>query len=151
NGFIITRTQTWERNMGKVIKRTWTTAKGEQKEAWIVRYYQKDKDGIGKQHIKTFERKKDAEAYMHRTGVDIGEGSHVAPSQSITVERAARLWLEACETSQLERASLSRYKNFVEKHIVPFIGAQKLSEMNRATVRWFQDELRRQGRSLDMT
>jgi integrase len=134
--------------VAKVIKRTWTTAKGEQKEAWIVRYWHKE---TGKQHIKTFERKKDAEAYMHQTGVDIGQGTHVAPSQSITVEQAARLWLEACETNELERASLSRYRNFVEKHIVPFIGPQKLSEMNRTTVRWFQDELRRQGRSLDLT
>jgi len=41
--------------MAKVIRRTWVTAQGEQKEAWIVRYYQN-----GKQHIKTYARKKDA-------------------------------------------------------------------------------------------
>jgi integrase len=135
--------------MAKVHKRTWTTAKGEQKEAWIVRYWQKE---TGKQHIKTFGRKKDAEAYMHQTGIDIGHGTHVASSQSITVEQAARLWLEACETNQLERATLSRYRNYVYKHIVPLVGAKKLSDLNnRPTVRWFQDELRRQGRSLDLT
>jgi integrase len=135
--------------MAKVIKRTWTTASGEQKEAWIVRYWQKE---TGKQHIKTFARKKDADAYMHQTGVDIGAGTHVAPSQSITVEQAARFWLEACETNQLERATLSRYRIYVDKHIVPLVGAKKLSDLNtRQMVRWFQDELRRQGGSLDLT
>ena len=135
--------------MAKVHKRTWTTAKGEQKEAWIVRYWQKE---TGKQHIKTFAKKKDADAYMHQTGVDIGHGTHVAPSQSITVEQAARLWLQACETNQLERATLSRYRVYVDKHIVPLVGAKKLSDLNNLpNVRWFQDELRRQGRSLDLT
>src|SRR5690349_6836676 len=131
--------------MARVIKRTWTTASGEQKEAWIVRYWQKD---TGKQHIKTFARKKDADAYMHQTGVDIAQGTHVAPSQSITVEQAARLWLEACETNHLERTTLSYYRNLVDKHIAPLIGSKKLSEMNKATVRWFQDELWRQDCSL---
>jgi integrase len=135
--------------MAKVMKRIWTTAKGEQKEAWIVRYYQKE---TRKQHIKTFDRRKDAEAYMHQTGVDIGKGTHVAPSQSLTVEQAARLWLEACETNQLERTTLDGYRNYVNKHILPLVGTKKLSELNnRPTVRWLQDELRRQGRSFDLT
>ena len=134
--------------MARVKRRTWTTAKGEQKEAWIVRYWQKE---TSKQHIKTFARKKDAEAYMHQTGVDIGQGTHVAPSQSITVEQAAQLWLEACETDHLERTTLSRYSDLVHKHIVPLIGTKKLSEMIPAAVRRFKDELRRQGRSLDRT
>src|SRR5262249_14650715 len=128
--------------MARVIKRTWTTAKGEQKEAWIVRYWQKE---TGKQHIKTFERKKDADACMHQTGVDIAQGTHVAPSQSITVEQAAQLWLKACQTNERERTTLSHYRNLVDKHIVPLIGSENLSEMNRASVHWFQDELRRQG------
>src|SRR5262245_59820803 len=135
--------------MARVIKRTWTTAKGEQKEAWIVRYWQKE---TGKQHIKTFAKKKDADAYMHQTGVDIGHGTHVAQSQSITVEQAARLSLEACEPNQLERATLSRYRVYVDKHIVPLVGPKKLSDLNNLpNVRWFQDELRRKGRSLDLT
>ena len=41
-----------------VRKRTWTTAKGEQREAWIVDY----RDRQGDRHIETFDRKKDADA-----------------------------------------------------------------------------------------
>src|SRR5690348_5526680 len=41
-----------------VRKRTWTIRKGEQKEAWIVDYF----DQAGDRHIETFERKKDADA-----------------------------------------------------------------------------------------
>ena len=41
-----------------VRKRTWTTAKGEQREAWIVDY----RDRQGDRHIETFARKKDADA-----------------------------------------------------------------------------------------
>src|SRR5262245_28811333 len=138
--------------MARVIKRTWTTAKGEQKEAWIVRYWQKDKDGIGRQHISTHKTKKEAEAERNKIGLDIGQGTHVAPSQSITVEQAARLWLQACETNQLERATLSRYRVYVDKHIVPLVGPKKLSDLNNLpNVCWFQDELRRKGRSLDLT
>ena len=37
-------------------KRSWTTAKGEQKEAWVVDYA----DSSGKRRLKTFERKKEA-------------------------------------------------------------------------------------------
>ena len=41
-----------------VRKRSWKTAKGEVKEAWIVDYT----DQAGQRHIETFERKKDADA-----------------------------------------------------------------------------------------
>jgi integrase len=39
-----------------VRKRTWTTAKGEKKEAWIVDYVDQD----GDRHTETFKRKKEA-------------------------------------------------------------------------------------------
>ena len=41
---------------------SWTTKRGEAKEAWIVDYV----DGKGERHIKTFARKKDADADMPR-------------------------------------------------------------------------------------
>jgi integrase len=40
-----------------VRKRTWTTRKGEQKECWIVDYA----DQGGDRHIRTFDRKKEAD------------------------------------------------------------------------------------------
>ena len=73
-----------------VRKRSWKTAKGEVKEAWIVDYT----DQAGQRHIETFERKKDADAKHAEVKVDVKCGVHVAPSKSITVEKAAEAWLE---------------------------------------------------------
>jgi hypothetical protein len=41
-----------------VRKRQWKTRSGEQREAWVVDYF----DADGDRHIETFERKKDADA-----------------------------------------------------------------------------------------
>jgi len=46
-----------------VRKRTWTTAKGERKEAWIVDYV----DQHDKRHIKTFAKKKAADTHHARS------------------------------------------------------------------------------------
>src|SRR5260370_19275174 len=81
-----------------VRRRKWKTSKGEEREAWVDRY------GSGKdRHIATFERKKEAEDYHAKVRVDRAQGIHIAPSQSITVEEAGRLWIEAAEAAGLER------------------------------------------------
>ena len=126
--------------MAKVIKRTWTTSKGEQREAWIVRYFQN-----GKQHIETFQRKKDAEEKRDQLGVDIRGGKHVAPSQSITVAVAAENWLAECAVRGLETSTIDTNRVHANKHIVPILGDTKLSMMTTKTVKWFQDELRQRG------
>ena len=61
-----------------VRKRTWTTRLGERKEAWIVDYF----DQHGRRHIETFARKRDAAAREPKVKVDVGKGTHVAPSES---------------------------------------------------------------------
>jgi integrase len=74
-----------------VRKRTWKTAKGETKEAWVVDYV----DQGGKRRLKTFKRKKEADAYHARANVEVREGVHTPDSESITAEQAAGLWLES--------------------------------------------------------
>jgi integrase len=66
-------------------KRTWTTRKGETREAWIVNYV----DGKGERHIKTFARKKNADAYHAEVTVDVAKGIHTPESRSLTVAKAA--------------------------------------------------------------
>jgi integrase len=68
-----------------VRKRTWIT-NGEQREAWIVEYRGTD----GKPHIKTFARKREADAYHAVVGVSVRSGLHVADSQSPTLAVAAK-------------------------------------------------------------
>ena len=57
-----------------VRKRQWTTAKGDEREAWIVDYA----DQQGTRRLKTFKRKKDADAFAASTHVEVREGTHVA-------------------------------------------------------------------------
>ena len=72
---------------------------------------------------------------------------HVAPSKSVNVREAGESWIKAAEVHGLERATIKQYREHVEQHIVPFIGALKLSEISAQTVRKFEDKLREKGRS----
>ena len=53
-----------------VRKRTWTTAKGVEKEAWVVDYV----DQSGKRRLKTFAKKKDADRYEATSRVEVMHG-----------------------------------------------------------------------------
>ncbi|SJM28988.1 tyrosine-type recombinase/integrase [Mesorhizobium delmotii] len=120
-----------------VRKRKWTTAKGVEREAWIVDYV----DGKGARRLKTFAKKKEADAFEATATVEIREGTHVADSDSTTVKKAGDLWIKACDG--LERSTRNQYRQHLDLHIVPFIGAEKLSKLNIPTVRSFEDQLRR--------
>jgi integrase len=138
-----------------VRKREWITRKGEQREAWICDYF----DAGGTRRLKTFRRKKDADAWSDRTGVAVLEGTHIADSASITVKKASELWLKTCEAAGLERSTLDQYRQHLRLHIVGddapadeqakglFIGHLKLSQLNAPTVRAFEDRLAEAGRS----
>jgi len=126
-----------------VRKRTWVTRRGEAKEAWIVDYV----DGQGDRHIRTFERKKDADAYRGQVTVDVGLGVHTAPSKSITVREAGDLWIETGENNELERTTLDSYEQHLRLHIVPLLGNEKLASLTTAAIRNFEDKLRQKGLS----
>jgi integrase len=128
-----------------VRKRTWTTG-GETKTAWIVNY-----SADGRRHLKTFEKKKDADAYHDEVRGAVRDGKHVAPSRSCTVAQAAKAWLAACDAENvLERGTLLYYEGHVRLHINPLLGHLKLSEITTAIVRDFCAKLRDAGRSADM-
>jgi integrase len=108
-----------------VRKRTWKTAKGESKEAWIVAYA----DANGKARIETFARKKEADARHSEIKVDVAKGVHTPLSRSVTVATAARDWLAFVELEGIEKATLKNYRTTVELHIIPRIGAEKLAKL----------------------
>ena len=118
-------------------KRTWETAAGEKREAWVADYT----DQAGKRHLKTCARKKDAEAFLTTARFQVAEGTHTAESLSITVAQAADAWLDSC--SGLEAATLASYRAHVRLHIVPFLGRTKLAQLTAPAVREFEDKLRR--------
>jgi integrase len=122
-----------------VHKRTWKNRDGSKGEAWIVAYT----DQGGTRRTKNFERKREANAFHATVSVDLRKGIHVPDSQSVTVAEAARIWLDACEGRGLERATLAPYRQHVDLHIIPLIGAVKLSTLSAPMVRTFEDRLRK--------
>jgi integrase len=120
-----------------VRKRTWKNPKGEVKEAWIVDYV----DQKGKRHIETFARKKEADDRHAVVKVDVAKGVHSPLSGSITVAKAAADWLTYVELEGCERATLANYRDIVDLHIVPRIGAERLPKLTTPRINAFRDEL----------
>jgi integrase len=121
-----------------VRKRTWKTAKGEPQEAWVVDYV----DQHGARHIKTFAKKKPADAYHATVTVEVREGRHTADSGSITVAEAGLHWIKTGEGNNLERATLNEYQRHLNMHIVPYLGNVKLSKLTAPMVSEFRAKLR---------
>lgn len=126
-----------------VRKRTWTTAKGEQREAWIVDY----RDRRGDRHIETFDRKKDADAKHAEVSTAVRAGVHVAASKSKTIAQAGQIWVEAAELEGLERSTVESYSAHLRLHIAPAIGTKKLCDLTKGDVQDFSDGLRKAGMS----
>src|SRR6516165_10271458 len=120
-----------------VRKRKWVTRLGEAKEAWVVDYT----DQQGDRHIRTFERKKDADDYHATVKVHVREGVHVAPHRSITVAAAAENWIKSAESAALERATIEVYRGHARIHILPRIGKVKLANLTLPKVEAFRDDL----------
>lgn len=118
-------------------KRAWTAPSGEEKTAWLVDY----RDGAGKRRFKQFARKKDADAWITEAAWEVSKGVHTADSQSVTVAAAADLWIKAAEGNERERGTVEQYRTIARLHIVPLIGAERLSKLSRPKVERFRDQL----------
>jgi integrase len=125
----------------KARKRKWTTAKGEAREKWVVVY-----SVNRKRSQRTFDKKKDADAWIARAQLDIRNGTHVPDSASLTVREAGKQWVEACKNGTADRPALERatwegYEQHLKHHIVPYLGDLKLSRLTPETVRDFEAKL----------
>jgi integrase len=125
-----------------VRKRVWTTSKGDAREAWLLDY----RDAEGRRRFETFARKRDADAREAKVTVNISDGVHVPASKSPTVRQAGEDWIAAA-ARRLEKATVLQYRELLDLHIVPFLGAVKVAELTPATVRKFKDRLYDEGRS----
>lgn len=123
--------------MTAIRKRTWTSPSGEEKTAWLVDY----RDGAGKRRFKQFARKKDADDWKTKTAYGVSIGIHTADSQSITVAAATELWIKTAELKDRERGTVEQYRTIARLHIIPLIGAEKLSKLSQPRIEMFRDEL----------
>jgi integrase len=124
-------------------KRKWQTAKGEERSAYLVTYSTAELDKRKKRtrRFKAFDRLSDAKAYHAQVLVDVSKGTHAPTSKSPTVEAAGRNWIDSCD--HLERTTVDGYRQHLALHIVPYLGAVKLSALTVAIVRDWQDKLRK--------
>ncbi|MER9028103.1 hypothetical protein [Mesorhizobium sp. M0674] len=123
------------RGIGRAKVRKGTLPSGEVR--WLADYF----DAGGNRRAKQFDKRKDADAYLVKVRRDLQLGVHVADSTSITIKEASKLWLERCDAEGLERSTRDAYAQHVNIHIVPRIGARKLSQFNTPHVHAFADEL----------
>jgi integrase len=123
--------------MAKVRKRTWRTAAGEAKAAWVADYF----DQGGKRHLQTFPTKKAADSWLVTARGEVARGVHTPENTSITVAEAGALWIERGEREGLERSTTDKYRNHVELHINPLIGNVKLARLSAPAVERFRDDL----------
>ena len=129
-----------------VRKRTWTNRDGSKGQAWIAEYTDHER----KRRLRTFETKQAADSFHVGVTGELRAGTHVPDSQSITVAEAGRLWLKRCEADGLEQSTVDYYQQHLDRHIIPVIGAVKLSRLTMPMLTAFQDKLRELGRSPTM-
>jgi integrase len=119
-----------------VRKRSWVTKPGQHRESWVVDYA----DQAGDRHIETFARKKDADAYHAKVGVDVRAGTHTSPSKSITVKEATDNWVNAVELEDRERSTVDQYRQH-SAHINQRIGSMRLSALTAPGITNFKNDL----------
>ena len=122
--------------MATVRKRSWKSGDGV-KTAWIADYF----DQGGARHVKTFQTKKAADAWLVTTRHEVAKGVHTAESSSVTVSEAAALWVQRGEREGLEQSTLAKYRNHADLHIKPLLGAVKLARLSAPMVEQFRDDL----------
>lgn len=121
--------------MSSVRKRHWKTPAGEKRTAWVVDY----RDAAGKRRSKQFARKKDADTWAVSALSEVRNGVHTPDSVSVTVAKAAELWLESVRASDREPTTIASYEQHIRLHIVPRCGAWKLSQLTAPKVRSLLD------------
>ncbi len=123
--------------MATIKKRIWVNRKGEQNEAWQLRYV----DAQGAERSKQFEKKGDASAYLTRVSWELSQGTHTPDSASVTVSKAADLWIGAAKAKGRERSTIKQYEEWARLHIKPLLGDKKLSQLTMPMVEAFKDSL----------
>ena len=127
-----------EARIVSVRKRKWVTARGERKEAFVADYI----DQAGKRHLRTFDKKKAADAFHVTVRSEVRDGTHTSDSESVSIAEAGKLWLATAEQENLERSTTDEYKRHLDLHINPRLGHIKLSRLSAPMVRSFTDQLR---------
>jgi integrase len=121
--------------MASVRKRKWTH-KGVEREAWVVTYT----DQVGTRRMKTFEKKKDADAHRAKVEVELGEGVHLSGVVAKPIRHVVEQYIRSNEQRRADgRIGYNRMRdlrNTCVNHIIPFFGSMVL---DRLTLSVYED------------
>ena len=122
-----------------VRKRTWTTRKGETKEAWIVDYASTAPATLRRSTARRTPTPAKRRSRQRRQGV------HIAPNKTPDRQGSGRNWIEACEAVELHRSSTEAY----EQHFVCISSrswaAYRLAQLTTPLIREFVDNFSQAG------
>lgn len=127
--------------MATVRKRKWTH-KGVEREAWVVSYT--DQGGV--RRLKTFEKKRDADAYRDEVSGEIRQGVHMAATESVSYAKAVdefdRDLNRRVRIGDITKGGAAGYAYKLRHWVAPHLGARKVSEITSADVQAMVDALR---------
>jgi integrase len=123
--------------MATVRKRVRIAANGEEKIAWVADYHDQHKA----RHLKTFQTRKAAAAWLVETQGEVARGVHTPERASINVYEACQLWLKRGEVEDLEKGTMRGYDAVVRLHIGPTLGAVKLAQLSTPMLEGWRDRL----------
>lgn len=106
--------------------------------------YQADyRDGAGVRRARQFTKRREADDFLLQARGEVRQGVHTPDSASITVAEAGELWLHRVRANQRERTTVKQYGTHLRCHILPLIGAERLSRLSTPRIEAFVDELLR--------
>lgn len=123
--------------MSTVTRRVWTDSKGRRREAWRVSYVTASGE---RRHVQR-RTKKDADAYALTVEFEKRLGVHVPDADSLTLKDAAQVWLATAEGDGCDRGTIKSYREIANGHIIPLLGAKKLTRLTAPEVVAFKDAL----------
>jgi hypothetical protein len=135
--------------MASVRRRTWKTASGEPKTAWVVDYT----DNRGDRQRKHFISKKSADAFRIHVEGQMQVGTYRPDADKLTVKDVCESFLEHCagrnqRNERMTRKMLTVYRGHINNHIRHAdhgLGSRKLSQLTARSVGEFRDRLRSAG------
>lgn len=127
--------------MASIRKRKWNSPDGKPNEAYVVNWT----DQEGKRRLKTFDKKKEADAYRVRIEGEMERNEHVADRASKTFRDAAEEYFRDAERRSHtigvpSKASLYNYRNALDKYLLPEFGIYVITALDADHVQEFLDE-----------
>lgn len=135
--------------MASVRRRTWKTASGGGKSAWVVDYA----DSHGDRQRKHFSTKKAADAFRIHVEGQMQAGTYRSDADKVTVKEVCESFIEHCmgrneRDERMTRKTLVVYKGHVGNYIFHRdygLGSRKLSQLTARSIGEFRDRLRSAG------